>query len=120
MVRLVMRNECGHKNTPDGTGYIEVIPSTNHFADPSGMRYLAALALVLGVSRATTTTPSGPQGIDVSDWQPTINWTAVVDNGIQFVYIKATEGTSSVIQFAARLCTELHCCFFSLYLAHVQ
>ncbi|KAN0088838.1 glycoside hydrolase family 25 protein [Tylopilus felleus] len=60
------------------------------------MRYLAALALVLGVSRATTTTPSGPQGIDVSDWQPTINWTAVVDNGIQFVYIKATEGTTYI------------------------
>ncbi|KAI6042039.1 glycoside hydrolase family 25 protein [Pisolithus marmoratus] len=37
-----------------------------------------------------------PQGIDVSNHQRNINWTTVVDNGISFVYIKATEGTSYI------------------------
>ena len=33
-------------------------------------------------------------GIDVSHWQGTINWTSVRNAGVQFAYIKATEGTS--------------------------
>jgi GH25 family lysozyme M1 (1,4-beta-N-acetylmuramidase) len=37
---------------------------------------------------------SGVQGIDVSHWQGAINWTAVRNAGIQFAWIKATEGTS--------------------------
>ncbi|HEY5835563.1 GH25 family lysozyme [Streptomyces sp.] len=36
----------------------------------------------------------GVQGIDVSHWQGSINWTAVRNFGIQFAWIKATEGTS--------------------------
>ncbi|KAK5801631.1 glycoside hydrolase family 25 protein [Linnemannia elongata] len=34
------------------------------------------------------------QGIDVSGYQPNVNWRDVKSRGIQFVYIKATEGTS--------------------------
>lgn len=34
------------------------------------------------------------EGIDVSHWQGSINWTAVRSAGIQFAYMKATEGTS--------------------------
>ncbi|KAH0836409.1 hypothetical protein J3R83DRAFT_8010 [Lanmaoa asiatica] len=60
------------------------------------MKYLASLALALAVARATLTKRSSPLGIDVSDYQPNIDWTTVVDNGIQFVYIKATEGTSYI------------------------
>ncbi|WP_101257439.1 lysozyme [Streptomyces barkulensis] len=37
---------------------------------------------------------SGVQGIDVSHWQGAINWTSVRNSGIQFAWIKATEGTS--------------------------
>ena len=33
-------------------------------------------------------------GIDVSDFTTGINWSTVKANGIGFVYIKATEGTS--------------------------
>ena len=33
-------------------------------------------------------------GIDVSHWQGSINWTSVKNAGIQFAWIKATEGTS--------------------------
>lgn len=35
-----------------------------------------------------------PQGIDVSHYQGTINWNTVKANGVAFVFIKATEGTS--------------------------
>ncbi|KAK3814833.1 MAG: glycoside hydrolase family 25 protein [Linnemannia elongata] len=33
-----------------------------------------------------------PKGIDVSQYQPSVNWNQVKANGIEFVYIKATEG----------------------------
>jgi GH25 family lysozyme M1 (1,4-beta-N-acetylmuramidase) len=33
-------------------------------------------------------------GIDVSQWHGTINWTSVKNAGIQWAYIKATEGTT--------------------------
>ena len=61
------------------------------------MKYFTSLALALAIARATPVKRSHPLGIDISDYQPNVNWTAVVDNGIQFVYIKATEGASSVI-----------------------
>lgn len=35
-------------------------------------------------------------GIDVSHWDGEIDWTAVKDAGVQFAYIKATEGTKFV------------------------
>jgi GH25 family lysozyme M1 (1,4-beta-N-acetylmuramidase) len=38
--------------------------------------------------------PAGLRGLDVSHWQGTINWTTVKNQGAQFAYIKATEGTS--------------------------
>ncbi|KAG8215023.1 glycoside hydrolase superfamily [Butyriboletus roseoflavus] len=60
------------------------------------MKYFPLLPLALAVARATPIKRSDPLGIDVSDYQTNIDWTTVVDNGIQFVYIKATEGTSYV------------------------
>ncbi|KAF9967817.1 hypothetical protein BGZ70_008045 [Mortierella alpina] len=36
-----------------------------------------------------------PNGIDVSEDQNNINWAAVRANGVEFAYIKATEGTTS-------------------------
>lgn len=36
----------------------------------------------------------GVQGIDVSHWQGAINWTSVRNAGIQFAWMKATEGTT--------------------------
>ncbi|GAB2914199.1 lysozyme [Streptomyces mayteni] len=36
----------------------------------------------------------GVQGIDVSRWQGSINWTSVRNAGIQFAWMKATEGTT--------------------------
>ncbi|KAG2749618.1 glycoside hydrolase family 25 protein [Suillus brevipes Sb2] len=51
---------------------------------------LATLTSALPQKRAT------PQGIDVSSYQPNVDWTTVKNNGISFVYIKATEGTDYI------------------------
>ncbi|WP_236060148.1 GH25 family lysozyme [Actinacidiphila acididurans] len=51
----------------------------------------------------------GVQGIDVSHWQGTINWTSVHSAGMQFAWIKATEGTSSRdSSFAANYLNAYH------------
>lgn len=50
------------------------------------MKYFLALTMA-ALASAT------PYGIDVSSYQPNVDWTTVVANGISFVYIKATEGT---------------------------
>lgn len=36
-----------------------------------------------------------PLGIDVSHYQPSVNWATVKKNGVEFAYIKATEGHSA-------------------------
>ncbi|KAH7926422.1 glycoside hydrolase family 25 protein [Leucogyrophana mollusca] len=60
------------------------------------MKYLAYVSLAIALANASPTKRADPQGIDVSDYQTDIDWTTVVDNGVTFVYIKATEGTSYV------------------------
>ena len=40
------------------------------------------------------TQPAGVQGMDVSGWQPNVNWTEQKNMGAKFVYVKATESTS--------------------------
>ena len=57
------------------------------------MKYFASLALVLATAGATPVKRSNPLGIDVSDYQPDVDWDTAVKSGIKFVYIKATEGT---------------------------
>ncbi|KAG6897420.1 hypothetical protein C0992_001734 [Termitomyces sp. T32_za158] len=54
------------------------------------MKLLSAITLALAAVTAT----AAPQGIDVSSYQPGINWSTVKANGVEFAYIKATEGTS--------------------------
>ncbi|CAO3568957.1 unnamed protein product [Mortierella alpina] len=51
---------------------------------------LKAVALLLCASVAYC---AQPKGIDVSSHQPGINWATVKANGVEFAYIKATEGT---------------------------
>ncbi|MEW2445792.1 GH25 family lysozyme [Micromonospora marina] len=65
------------------------------------MRRILAAALTLTATAAAlvavTATPAqaaATPGIDVSRYQGTINWTSVRNSGIQFAFIKATEGTS--------------------------
>ncbi|KAI0280530.1 glycoside hydrolase family 25 protein [Russula aff. rugulosa BPL654] len=68
-------------------------------------RLLLITFSALAASAATATTiPSqlamlsglrGPQGIDVSNHQGTIDWKKVKSQGVAFAYIKATEGTNA-------------------------
>ncbi|KAJ8693935.1 hypothetical protein PTI98_008876 [Pleurotus ostreatus] len=39
---------------------------------------------------------AAPQGIDVSGFQPSVNWNTVKANGVSFAFIKATEGTTFI------------------------
>jgi len=64
------------------------------------MKYLVFLAL------AAIASAQVPYGIDVSDYQPDVDWTTVVDNGISFVYIKATEGTGKDFPAADHGCHD--------------
>jgi GH25 family lysozyme M1 (1,4-beta-N-acetylmuramidase) len=74
---------------------------------PAVLAIAVALALSCGaltacsvaMARAASTTaqpappPAGVLGIDVSSWQPHVNWKAVKADHLRFAYIKATEGT---------------------------
>ncbi|HEX6968513.1 MAG TPA: GH25 family lysozyme [Micromonosporaceae bacterium] len=55
---------------------------------------LAAIgALVALAAGPVAAAPSGLPGLTAARWQGTINWTSVQNAGIQFAYIRATEGT---------------------------
>lgn len=45
------------------------------------------------------TSPGPIAGIDVSMWQGSIDWETVKESGVEFVIIKATEGTNYVDPF---------------------
>jgi uncharacterized protein with LGFP repeats/GH25 family lysozyme M1 (1,4-beta-N-acetylmuramidase) len=45
-----------------------------------------------GSTAASTWTPPGVQGLDVSGHQPAVNWGAEVERGAKFAYVKASEG----------------------------
>jgi GH25 family lysozyme M1 (1,4-beta-N-acetylmuramidase) len=53
----------------------------------------AAAAAVAPAARAAGT-DYAVQGIDVSHWQGTVNWTSVRSSGKRFAFCKATEGTT--------------------------
>jgi GH25 family lysozyme M1 (1,4-beta-N-acetylmuramidase) len=67
-----------------GAGYLQdgksFTPDTRH--------------LRLGAQGVVTPDAAAPAGIDVSHYQGTITWTSVKSAGIQFAFIKATEGTT--------------------------
>ncbi|KAK7451788.1 hypothetical protein VKT23_012467 [Stygiomarasmius scandens] len=56
--------------------------------------YLSLLSAVLAAPFELVPRQSGPKGIDVSHFQGNVNWNTVFNNGIRFVFIKATEGTT--------------------------
>ncbi|KAG0345838.1 hypothetical protein BG004_002967 [Podila humilis] len=65
---------------------LQIANNTPHEPDMK----IAALLLLLC---ASATHAQSVKGIDVSGYQPNVNWNQVKANGISFVYIKATEGT---------------------------
>ncbi|EIW85862.1 glycoside hydrolase family 25 protein [Coniophora puteana RWD-64-598 SS2] len=61
------------------------------------VKSLAPLALLAAVAVATPVElakRSDPLGIDVSGYQPSVDWSTVKSNGVTWAYIKATEGTT--------------------------
>jgi GH25 family lysozyme M1 (1,4-beta-N-acetylmuramidase) len=60
------------------------------------LRWLLPAATLLAgvVAMVPNASATTVEGIDVSHWQGSINWNAVRASGIEFAYIKATEGTT--------------------------
>ena len=58
--------------------------------------HLLTLAVILASASASPTPEkrAAPQGVDISHYQGTVNFNTLKANGLSFVYIKATEGTS--------------------------
>ncbi|MCF4141050.1 lysozyme [Streptomyces sp. Tue 6430] len=75
-------------------------PSKDPVKVQQGQAYMGVGARVHGGAPAQAPSPGtlaatdGVQGIDVSNWQGAINWTSVRNAGVQFAWMKATEGTS--------------------------
>lgn len=72
-----------------------VTPETRESAkaDPSGTQTVGPAGSMSLMIQANTWRPAGIMGIDVSGWQPTVNWSAEYAMGARFAYVKATEGT---------------------------
>ena len=62
------------------------------------MRFLFVIIPALILAWVLTTHPrSGPvEGIDVSHWQGDVDWKTVRESGIDFVFLKSTEGLKGV------------------------
>lgn len=78
-------------------------PSRRRLAGLAGRLMTTAVAAVLALSGAAvlgavsaSAAPSGPQGVDVSHHQGTIDWAQVHGAGKEFAFIKATEGTDFI------------------------
>ncbi|MFG3551522.1 GH25 family lysozyme [Streptomyces sp. NPDC047725] len=75
-------------------------PAKDRLKIQPGQAYMGVGAKIHGKAAAeapsmgTMAATDGVQGIDVSHWQGSINWTSVRNSGIQFAWMKATEGTS--------------------------
>lgn len=72
----------------------KTVPSRRGISALVGMLASAVLTVALLVVASPASAQSNPTGIDVSNWQGSINWTSVKNAGIDFAYIKATEGTT--------------------------
>ena len=58
--------------------------------------FLALAAVLAGtvVASPVHEKRANPKGVDISHFQGTVNFNTLKANGLSFVYIKATEGTS--------------------------
>ncbi|MFD7701313.1 lysozyme [Streptomyces caelestis] len=69
---------------------VEIEPGEAYMGVGTRIHEGAPAATPLGALAPT----DGVQGIDVSHWQGAVNWTSVRGAGVQFAWIKATEGTT--------------------------
>ena len=52
------------------------------------------LFLAESLGAAASWAPSGIKGTDVSNWQPSLNWSSLWNQGSRFAYVKTSEGDS--------------------------
>ncbi|RLY92273.1 lysozyme [Kocuria tytonicola] len=75
---------------PAPSGKSSSAPSASaQAADQGGVGPAGSMSLVV---RAGSWRPAGIAGMDVSGWQPAINWSAEYAAGARFAYVKTTEG----------------------------
>jgi lysozyme len=55
---------------------------------------VAGVASAESLGAAASWAPSGIKGTDVSNWQPSLNWTSLWNQGSRFAYVKTSEGDS--------------------------
>ncbi|GEO96730.1 GH25 family lysozyme [Kocuria turfanensis] len=60
----------------------------------SGEEAVAGAASADPLGGAASWTPSGIKGTDVSNWQTSLNWTSLWNQGSRFAYVKSSEGDS--------------------------
>ncbi|MFF2654163.1 GH25 family lysozyme [Streptomyces sp. NPDC058045] len=80
---------ASHDPVPQGKGYMGVgyVQDRKDFKPDTGQLHLGKPA-----SGPSANLQANPQGIDVSSWQGGINWSSVRAAGIEFAWMKATEG----------------------------
>ena len=77
-----------------------ITPRHPHAVPSASMRLTTPLLAFAALLAITTASPTplqkraAPQGVDISHFQGAVNFNTLKSNGIAFVYIKATEGTS--------------------------
>jgi hypothetical protein len=87
------------KKPPRPPQLLEVSPT----ACPSGNSFMGCAAPpALGIIPRVTA-PAGRRFVDVSDWQPSVNWGAVRASGIFAVVVKAGEGLAQDPTFASHV-----------------
>ena len=70
-------------------------PTPSASAIPQAALSISPASLVTAVAPlGAVTSPAGVQGLDVSGWQPNVDWAAQAGMGARFAYVKATEGTT--------------------------
>ena len=55
---------------------------------------VAGVASAESLGAAASWAPSGIKGTDVSNWQPSLNWSSLWNQGSRFAYVKTSEGDS--------------------------
>lgn len=75
------------------TSSVEVNNVKEHWKISKAVRILL---LLLSLFLAVSSVCAQVRGIDVSHYQKNIDWEKVANSGVDFVYIKATEGATYV------------------------
>ena len=95
-IQIKLRRHASGSGALIGQDTAAASKAESHFTPQARLCRLAAGAavgfLVFMVSPSATRAATQALGIDVSNYQGTINWNSVAGTGISFAWAKATEG----------------------------